>query len=387
MTFADVIGAWPAERVRDLIEGATDADVSRAIRADEPTERDLAALLSAAADGRLEEIAQQAHRHTRAHFGRTIGLYVPLYVSNVCAADCAYCNYAVGSGSTEVRRTLSEGEIDAECRELASRGFRSILLLTGEAPRTASVAFIRRSVEIAAGHVPSVNVEVYALDAAGYAALVASGLDGVSLYQETYDPRTYATVHARGQKADYRYRLDAIQAAGQSGARKLSVGALLGLFDWRIDGFWTGLHARYLQRVCWRSAVSISFPRLRNVPRRFAIARAVCDRDLVRLMVALRVFFPQAGFNLSTREPAALRDALIPLGVTMMSAGSSTRPGGYARSAAGTVAQFEVSDERSPAEVAAAIRRVGYDPIWKDFDAAFLDPVRAPAAVARGGTT
>jgi 2-iminoacetate synthase len=178
-------------------------------------------------------------------------------------------------------------------------------------------------------------------------------------------------VHLRGKKRDFAYRLGAIERAGRAGVRRLSIGALLGLADWRLDGFWTALHARYLQKECWQSAIAVSFPRLRTVPPRFAIRHPLSDRELVQLMLALRLFLPEVGFNLSTRERASLRDRLIPLGVTMMSAGSSTRPGGYAHYGEETLAQFEIEDRRSPAEVAQAIRRAGYDPVWKDFDRAF----------------
>jgi 2-iminoacetate synthase len=376
MSFSGALATWPEDRIRPMIDCATRDDVQRALAAEQRSPGDLAALLSPAALPLLEDIAAEAQRLTRAQFGRTIGLYIPLYLSNVCGADCAYCSYATGSGAAETRRTLALDEIRAECRTLQALGFKTVLLLTGEAPRAVGVDVIARAVEVAREYFPAVCVEIYSLDAGGYQKLVEHGLEGVTLYQETYHRPTYARVHLRGQKTDYRSRLDAIEHAGRANARNLSIGALLGLFDWQVDGFWTALHARYLQKECWRSSVSVSFPRLRNVPERFTISRPLADRDLVQLMLAMRLFVPQAGFNLSTREPASLRDKLIPLGVTMMSAGSSTRPGGYGSTARDTLAQFEVEDSRSPAAVAAAIRAAGYDPVWKDFDRAFhLDTV------------
>jgi 2-iminoacetate synthase len=179
-------------------------------------------------------------------------------------------------------------------------------------------------------------------------------------------------VHRRGRKADFAFRLDAIERAGRAGVRRVSIGALLGLADWRVDAFRLALHARYLQKTCWQSAVAVSFPRLRNVPSTFTVEHALSDRQLVQMMLALRLFLPEAGFNLSTREPATLRDALIPLGVTMMSAGSSTRPGGYALAGRSALEQFAIEDTRSPDEVARAIRLAGYDPVWKDYDRAFF---------------
>ena len=181
-------------------------------------------------------------------------------------------------------------------------------------------------------------------------------------------------MHRRGRKRDYDYRLEAMARAGRAGVRRLSIGALLGLYHWWADGFWMGLHARQLQKECWQSAISISFPRLRHAPERFQVQHLPTDRELVQLLLALRLFLPEVGFNLSTRESSGLRDRLIPLGVTMMSAGSSTRPGGYAHlDNDAALEQFEIEDRRSPAEVVAAIRRAGYDPVWKDFDRAFVE--------------
>ena len=373
MPFATEIHKWPAERVERLVAGATLADVDRAIFREERSPEDLAALLSPAAVPRLETMAREAQRLTRWHFGRTIGLYTPLYLSNVCGADCTYCGYAVRSGNRERRVTLTVEQIHRECAALAARGFQSVLLLTGEAPRAVPVSYIADGVSIARQYFPSVSVEVYSLDETDYRELCSRGLEGVTIYMETYDRETYRRVHLLGAKSDYAYRLDALERAGRAGARKLNLGVLLGLFDWHVDGFWTALHARYLQRVCWKSAVSVSFPRLQHVPERFEIPRLVTDRELVQYMLAMRLFLPEAGFNLSTREAPSLRDSLIPLGVTMMSAGSSTRPGGYATYGEETLEQFAIEDHRSPREVFEAIRCAGYDPVWKDFDRAFDD--------------
>jgi 2-iminoacetate synthase len=371
LLFSGILAAWPEERIRQAIAAAGPEDVTRALVREARGVEDLAALLSPAAAARLEDMARLAHRLTRRHFGRTIGLYVPVYLSNICTADCTYCFYAVQSGGKGARRTLTLDEIHRECQALARQGFQTVLLLTGDAPQAAPVDYLAQAVAIAREYFASVSVEVYALREDEYRRLVAEGLEGVTLYMETYDRETYSKVHRRGRKRDLEWRLEAIERAGRAGVRRLSIGALLGLYDWRLEGFWTGLHARHLQRECWQSAVSVSFPRLRQAPPRHRVAHPVSDRDLVQLMLALRLFLPEAGFNLSTREPAGLRDRLIPLGVTMMSAGSSTRPGGYTDLGEDTLAQFDTEDRRSPGEVAEAIRRAGYDPVWKDFDRAF----------------
>jgi len=372
--FTKILAAWPEARLREVIDRAGPGDVRRALRRELLHPEDLAALLSPAAGPFLEDMAQAAHHITRQHFGRTIGLYVPIYLSNLCHSDCLYCGFALHSGSQGEKRTLTPAEIRNECAVLAGHGFQSVLLLTGEAPQVAPVSYLAQAVAIAREYFVSVAVEVYALDQEDYRLLVDRGLEGVTLYMETYHRETYAGVHRRGRKRDYDYRLEAIARAGRAGVRRLSLGALLGLYHWWADGFWLGLHARHLQKECWQSAISLSFPRLRHAPERFRVEHLPTDRELVQLMLALRIFLPEVGFNLSTRESSQLRDRLIPLGVTMMSAGSSTRPGGYAHlDNDAALEQFEIEDGRSPAEVAAAIRRAGYDPVWKDFDRAFVE--------------
>lgn len=373
MSFLKEVEAWPAERIAELIRQATPEHVSRALKREYLHPEDLAALLSPHALPRLEDMARLAQRLTRQHFGRTIGLFVPLYISNVCRSDCTYCGYARGSGNREKRRTLTMAEIRTECETLARHGFQNLLLLTGEEPRISSVDYIAEAVAIAREYFASVSVEVYALDEDEYRKLVNVGLEGVTLFMETYHRETYTQVHLGGKKKIYEFRLDAMERAGRAGVRRLGLGALLGLFDWHMDGFWSALHARYLQKHCWQSAVSISFPRLREVPPRHTIHYPLTDREFVQLMLAMRIFLPEVGFTLSTRERAELRDKLIPLSVTMMSAGSSTRPGGYSTCGEETLEQFEVDDQRSPAEVAEVIRQAGYDPVWKDFDPAFFE--------------
>ena len=379
MGFLNELKTWPVERVRRMIDSSTPEDVERALSRQTRGPRDLAALLSPPAIPRLEAIARQAQRLTRRHFGRTISMYAPIYISNICAADCTYCGYAMRSGNRQRRRTLSQAELRQECEALRAHGYRSVLLLTGEAPHAVSPGRIAEAVSVAHEYFPSVAVEVYSLKEEEYRDLVACGLDGVTLYMETYHEPTFEQVHLEGLKRDYLYRLDTMDRAGRAGVRRLSVGALLGLYDWQMDGFWTALHARYLQRTCWQSAVSISFPRLLHTPPRFHVPHLLSDRELVQLILASRLFVPEAGINLSTRERPALRDALVPLGVTRMSAGSSTRPGGYSVTGEETLEQFEIEDTRSPAEVAEMIRLAGYDPVWKDFDHAF-DPAAGPKA-------
>lgn len=371
MNFKSILEQWPKARLAELLANAGPGDVEAALAAEEKSLRDLAALLSPHARPHLEAMAREAQRLTRWHFGRTISLYAPLYISNLCAADCVYCGFSYKSGIREKRLTLKPHEIRRECESLAAYGFQNVLLLTGEAPKVVSVDDIAAAVAIAREYFHSVSVEVYSLDESGYARLVANGLEGVTLYMETYDRDVYGQVHLDGDKADYDYRLDAIERAGRAGTRRLSIGALLGLADWHTDALCMALHARYLQKTCWQSAVAVSFPRLRHTPERYRIEETVSDADLVQLIVAMRLFLPEAGFNLSTREPAALRDRLMPLGITHMSAGSSTQPGGYSKDSVHALEQFTIEDTRPAAEVVKVIREAGYDPVWKDYDHAF----------------
>ncbi len=372
MNLVDELAAWPSERVTGMIADMQPRHVEAALHREERTLPDLAALLSPHARAFLEPMAREAQRITRRQFGRVVNLYAPIYLSNACTADCLYCGFAAQSGMRQRRVTLEADAIRAECRALAEHGFQSVLLLTGEAPKMTPLSYLEDAVAIAREYFASVSIEMFAMDADAYRALCERGLDGVTLYMETYHRPTYEQVHRAGGKRDYEYRLDALERAGLAGARRLNLGALLGLFDCGVEAFWMAVHARHLQKACWQSAVAISFPRLRNTPPRFGIPAPVNDADLVQLVLALRLFLPECGFSLSTRESASFRDALFPLGVTMMSAGSSTRPGGYATYGDETLEQFEIQDSRSPEEVVAAIREAGYDPVWKDFDHAFF---------------
>ena len=378
MDIKDVIAQWPRQRLDGLSAGVTAARVEAALGREERSLEDLAALLSPVARPYLERMAHLAQQTTRRYFGRTISLYAPLYLSNLCAADCVYCCFSVRNPTKDARVTLKFDAVERECAALAAHGFQSVLLLTGEAPKVVGPDYIARCIEIARRYFAAVSVEVYAVDTPAYGQFVAAGLEGVTLYMETYDRPTYARVHLEGEKADYDYRLGAMERAGAAGVRKLTVGALLGLHQWRHDVLWTALHAKHLQKVCWQSAVSVSFPRLLHTPERYAVEDLVSNAELVQILLAMRLYLPEVGFNLSTREAPEFRDKLIPLGVTAMSAGSSTKPGGYATYRDGAkdgtrevLEQFEIEDFRTPEDIVGVIRAAGYDPVWKDFDAAF----------------
>ena len=343
---------------------ATRPDVERALRATRRGPAELATLLSAAAADRLEDLAQEAHQLTVRRFGRTVRLFAPLYLSSECVSTCTYCGFSAGNDIA--RRTLRPEEARAEADLLVARGFRHLLLVAGEHARIVSKDYLVECVRALAPVVPELSIEVQVWDTDTYRRLVEAGCDGLVVYQETYDRETYAAVHLRGKKRNYDWRLGAPDRGAAAGMRRLGIGTLLGLHgDWRTEAIALGVHADALIRRWWRCEVGVALPRLRPAAGGFEPADPVGDADLVQLVCALRLVLPDLGIALSTREPAALRDALVPLGITSMSAGSSTAPGGYG--SPGAEPQFDVSDERPPAEVAARLRAAGYDPVWKDW--------------------
>ncbi len=330
--------------------------------------RDLALLLSPGADALLEDLAGEAHRVTRERFGKTMQLYAPLYLSNLCVGHCPYCGFSKERNIP--RRSLNLDEIVKEAEMLRETGMQSLLLVAGDDPKNVDVRALAAAIAAVQRIAPSVSVEVAPLDEAGYRTLAEAGADGVTLYQETYDRPTYQALHQKGPKRDFGFRLEALSRAGRANFCKLNVGALWGLAEWRKEALSLGIHARLLETAHWRSHISVGLPRLKAVPEGFAIPHPLSDRSFVNIIAALRLFLPDAGLVLSTRESPDLRARLMHLGITQMSAGSCTRPGGYAdKTDAGE--QFEVSDNRSPAEVAAALEASGFEPVWKNWDAVF----------------
>jgi 2-iminoacetate synthase len=343
---------------------ATDADVTAALGRDRRDLTDLAALLSPAATARLEELAQAAQAATVRRFGRAVRLFAPLYVSNACLSTCTYCGFA--KGLPIARRTLSVDDVEREARLLTGRGFRHLLLVSGEHRIEVSADYLVAVVERLRAFVPSLSIETQTWSDDTYARLVAAGLEGVVHYQETYDRTRYAAVHQAGWKRDYDRRLNSTERAAAAGIRRLGIGALLGLAaDWRADVLAVAAHAGFLLRAFWRTEVTVALPRIKPSAAGYQPLVPVTDAEYVQAMAALRLYEPEAGIVLSTREPAALRDGLGRIAVTHMSAGSSTEPGGYSHPGeAGE--QFAISDERSPAEVAGMLVAAGYEPVWKD---------------------
>jgi len=365
MGFLEELKSAPLARWLARAREATPADVERALALPEPGLADFAALLSPAAHAYLEPLAAKAERITRKRFGRTMRMFAPIYVSNECTNRCVYCGF--NRDNPLLRVTLSVEEVEREADILWEQGFRDLLLVSGEAPAVMSPG---RLAELAASlhrRFPTLSVEVYPLPVEGYTKLAEAGVEGVTVFQETYDADLYNRVHPSGRKADFAWRLETPSRAGEAGMRRLGLGSLLGLGDWRFEALSLGLHARWLEKRYWRSQVSISFPRLRAATGGFKPPHPLTDAELVQLACALRLLLPDAGLVLSTRESPTFRDGLAPLCITSMSAGSRTEPGGYAHPGeAGE--QFSISDERSAAEVARMLEAAGLEPVWKDGD-------------------
>jgi 2-iminoacetate synthase len=358
---------------------------------------DFANLISPAASELLEHMGRRSHAMTQQRFGKVIRLFAPLYLSNECINNCAYCGFS--RDNPILRVTLSLDEVKREADALRQQGFRNLLLVAGEHPKFVSNNYLRDCIAALHAEWPGISLEVGPMEVADYLPLVAAGADGLVVYQETYDRKVYADMHTAGPKRNFDWRLETPERAYAAGFRRLGISPLYGLADWRYEAICAAAHADYLLRNCWKAALTISTVRLRPCAGEFQPLTHITDRELAQLVCALRLMFPDVGIVLSTRESAKLRDGLVPLGVTMMSAGSHTEPGGYTGAgkeklhqtvrgkivelasgssewapqpnrATNATGQFNIADERSAGEVADLIRKLGYEPVWKDWDAA-----------------
>lgn len=329
---------------------------------------DYLAFISPHASHYLEEMAILSSQITKERFGNTIQIYVPLYLSNECRSSCLYCGFSFENKIP--RTTLNQSQLRKEAEILSSKGYQHILILTGEDYSKTPLAYIRDSISILREYFSSLSIEIYPMDIADYKILIESGADGLALYQETYDKEIYKKYHVRGVKKNMEYRLNGPDRGGVAGFRKLGIGALLGLSNPLGEMYFLGLHATHLFKKYWKSQVQISLPRMRPAEGEFTEVIPVSDREFVRYILALRLHFPDLGLILSTRESPSLRDNLIGLGITQMSAGSKTEPGGY--QGVDALEQFQTEDKRSLTELMDVIRKRGFDPVLKDFDKAIL---------------
>ena len=342
-------------------------DVEIAIETEGQDVNQFLTLLSPAAENYLEDMAQKAHSLTLQHFGRTIQLYTPMYLSNYCENQCSYCGF--NSKNDITRKRLSLGEVGKEAMFISSAGIRHILILTGESREKSSLEYIEDCVKILRKYFSSIAIEIYSLREEEYTRMVRSGVDGLTLYQETYDEGIYDTVHKQGPKKNYLFRLDGPERAAKNGIRNITIGVLLGLSDWRRDVFFMGLHAKYLQDKFCDVAIGASIPRIKPHLGDFKMLSDISSKNMAQIIIALRFFLPRLGIAVSTREGPGLRENLLPLGITRMSAGSSTMVGGHTIEFQGGLnpSQFEISDTRNVEEIKAMLAAKGYQPVLKDW--------------------
>lgn len=372
--FADIVDTWPWEATLRLVEEATPADVARVLAvarrgARQLTPEEFAVLISEAAAPHLEEMAAMSRAFTADRFGKTISMYIPMYVGNACTNKCVYCGF--NHDNPFERTVLTLDEVERECRAIKQLGpFENLLIVSGEYPSLCGVDYLERVLEVCRPYFHNLTLEVQPMRAADYERLTHSGLNGVVCFQETYHREAYRQYHPRGMKSHYDWRLNGYDRMGEAGVHKIGLGALLGLEDWRADVVMMARHLRYLQKRYWRSRYSVNFPRMRPSESGFQPRTVITDRQLAQLTFAFRIFDRDVDISYSTREAPEFRDNMLALGVTSMSAGSRTDPGGYA-TRPDSLEQFEVSDERPPRVVEAAIRGRGYDPVWKDWDSVF----------------
>ena len=398
MSFASVFHQVPWKDRYEQCLSTTPEQVEEALEGSGHPLARFERLISPAAGDYLEALCQHSQSITQQRFGKVIRLFAPLYLSNECINNCSYCGFS--RDNPILRVTLKTEEVLQEANALAEQGFRHILLVAGEHPKFVSNGYLEDCIHRLAHFIPSLSLEVGPMEQEDYVPLVRSGAEGLVVYQETYDREIYRTMHTSGPKKKFDWRLDTPERAFDAGFRRLGIGALFGLADWRTEAIALAAHVEHLLRRCWTAQVTLSFPRLRPCAGSFEPLTLFDDRSLVQCIAAFRLCFPDVGQVLSTREPASLRDGLISLGITTMSAGSHTEPGGYTgagqdnlhqtvrgriqnenlpfegthqekRKATG---QFDIADDRSPSEMADVILKRGYEPVWKDWDASILSP-------------
>ncbi|MCC5921943.1 MAG: 2-iminoacetate synthase ThiH [Cyclobacteriaceae bacterium] len=366
-SFREIFDQYKYEEIQERILSVSASDVKLSLNKSKRSVWDFLNLISPAALPFLEEMAHKSRATTLRRFGNNMQLFAPLYLSNECQNICTYCGFSLDVDIP--RKTLNPKEILAEVEVLKKHGFDHILLVTGEANKTVGVKYFEKAIRLLSDHFAHISLEVQPLDTEEYQQLIEAGLNTVLVYQETYHKENYKLHHPKGKKSNFYYRLDTPDRLGKAGIHKMGLGALIGLEDWRVDSFFTAMHLEYLERTYWRTKYSLSFPRLRPNAGGQEPKLAMSDRELVQLICAYRLFNEDVELSLSTRESELFRDHAFKLGITSMSAGSKTNPGGYAQGEA-SLEQFEISDERSVGEICEILTQNQYVPLWKDWDTA-----------------
>ena len=367
--FSDELEKYDWDETTARISAKTAADVERALSARNPGIEDFMALISPAAAPYLEQMALRSRELTQMRFGRTIGMYIPLYITNSCTNSCVYCGF--NRHNKFPRVVLTPAEIENECKAIRELGpFENLLLVTGENPRVAGTDYLEEALRVCRPYFSNLTIEVMPLPAEDYRRLTESGLNGVVCFQETYHRERYKTYHPAGMKSNFEWRVNGFDRMGQAGVHKIGMGVLIGLEDWRTDVTMMARHLLYLRKNYWRTRYSVNFPRMRPAEGHFQPNVVMSDRELAQLTFAFRIFDHDVDISFSTRERPEFRNNIATLGATSMSAGSKTEPGGY-RTYPQALEQFSVSDERTPAQVECDIRARGMEVVWKDWDKIF----------------
>lgn len=364
-SFIDIYNTYDWDEVTQSINSKTADDVLKALAARQRSPEDLKALVSPAAAPFLETMAQESHRLTLKRFGKTMQFFIPMYLSNECKNICTYCGLSITNRVP--RLTLTDKQIMEEVKAVKTQGFDHILLVTGESVANAGVSYLENAIKLIKSHFSKISIEVQPLEQSDYETLIRAGLHGVYVYQETYHRKNYAQYHIAGPKSDFAYRLETPDRLGRANISTIGLGALFGLEEWRTECFFLALHLDYLRRSYWKTKYSVSFPRIRPHAGNFSPKVVLSDRELAQIICAFRLFDENLELSLSTRESETFRNHIIKMGITTLSAGSRTNPGGYSVNRE-SLKQFEISDERSPLEVAQMVKDAGYTPVWKDWD-------------------
>ncbi|MDQ8206977.1 2-iminoacetate synthase ThiH [Coraliomargarita sp. SDUM461003] len=370
MSYVDVLNRLSWEETKASILAKTAGDVESALSrpVGKLSLEDFKALIAPVAQDYLEPLAALSHARTVERFGYTQQMYAPIYLSNVCSNICTYCGFSANNRIP--RKILNEAEILQELQAVKALGMDHVLFVTGEANLRVGIPYLSKAFELARQTFSSISMEVQPLDQAGYETLMEAGLSSVLVYQETYNRDSYAKYHLKGMKSNFDYRLETPDRLGRAGMKKIGLGALYGLDDWRTDSFMVATHLRYMEQTYWKTRYSLSFPRIRPHEGDFQPVSVMTDKDLVQLICAYRLLSSEVELSMSTRESPVFRDHVHKLGITSLSAGSKTNPGGYVVDPQ-SLEQFEISDERSPAEVATMLRAGGYEVVWKDWDSTY----------------
>lgn len=370
MEFSDILAQIDWDETTQRIQSKTEDDVLRALHKKEPlTVDDFEALISPAAIPHLETMAQLSRKYTMERFGKTMQIFIPLYLTNSCANSCVYCGF---NSSNKIQRTiLNTEEIQREYAAIKALGpYENLLLVTGENPAKAGVPYLAQALDLAKPYFSNLQIEVMPLATDEYRELTRHGLNGVICFQETYHKKNYKIYHPRGKKSNFEWRVNGFQRMGEAGVHKIGMGVLIGLEDWRTDVTMMAHHLRYMQKHYWRTQYSVNFPRMRPAENGgFQPNVIMSDKELAQLTFATRIFDHDVDISFSTREEARLRDQMATLGVTTMSAESKTDPGGYACNPQ-SLEQFHTSDQRNLSEIVAGLKAVGREPVFKNWDQA-----------------